>query len=871
MEVDEHEDEETKKLLGVDEELYTPGCNADVTEGREEAIEIIDHPERQGRNARQTMLKHKQGHGAGVDLTFPDAQTIQHNMQDFDEDYLVPVYGDGSYTTPTKAWAALGGCGAWFPDWNKEGEDKPHRRERDLAYPAIGQNSSSTRQELAMWLLILTEPVRTMYATDSASMLNKAKQLLAAAKRIAEEEEQGKHVRKDNPYKRPWGLQRDGDLWQQAWTAILQRGVESQDLRKVKGHATPKDIAEGRSNKIDAEGNDRSDKNADKGVELIMGRGLVVLGKWLAKRHDGYVQFMKRIQKMIATITKAEKEERSKQNCIDKATLGYDPLKWIKSQMQLRDKEQEQCSYINIRMPPPVKGIHKFTYCHGLYKDIHRFIANRKWAPIDKNNNTSGATWMELFILFDTSGARTAKGQHVKDPEAKKRADLRQGNSRRKGKGDCRRQAITHATMGAEINRFKAIVRHVARHEMAKDQSKWFCMEERSRLKRLAELGITGHQPAIAAYVQITQEERQVITQSIMMQKVGSSSKSNKSHHHYLEERKRCKAEGKADDEERILIKLARVANGACVRWKRLIKDASHEQEEIESIDEANPANSRPQTDTSCNYTSRLISCSRCGQQQETRRMQLRTKEGYRAIHCSACGKQERSSHNVCQCGVIWHQCEVHRMDPKVHASRKGIVGSKSKEGEAGGKKLESTRRPPSTKEVAQKRDMPKGRIARSKFDEDRYRHTKFQASSNPPRPDLIQKIRDKVARQARRNASVQDGTLGESIQSSTAKPIGTCSTHANLTLKPIVTRQEMRTSLNSRIQLARVSEANVKRSPPRVCKQAKKEVGHHSIFQQLARVRRSNLFVHKKESGAIARILNAGTVLAARGVGSRP
>ena len=206
-----------------------------------------------------------------------------------------------------------------------------------------------------------------------------------------------------------------------------------------------------------------------------------------------------------------------------------------------------------------------------------------------------------------------------------------------------------------------------------------------------------------------------------------------------------------------------------------------------------------------------------------------------------------------------------------MHASRKGIVGSKSKEGEAGGKKLESTRRPPSTREAAQKRDMPKGRIARSKFDEDRYRHTKFQASSNPPRPDLIQKIRDKVARQVRRNVSVQDGTPGESIQSSTAKPIGKCSTLDNRTLKPIVTRQEMRTSLNSRIQLARVSEAKVKRSPPRVCKQAKKEVGHHSIFQQLARVRRSNLFVHKKESGAIARILNAGTVLAARGVGSRP
>ena len=128
---------------------------------------------------------------------------------------------------------------------------------------------------------------------------------------------------------------------------------------------------------------------------------------------------------MIATITKAETEERSKQNMMDKATLGYDPLKWTKSKMQLRDTEQEQCSYVNLEMPPPAKGIHKFSHCHGLYKNIHRFMASRRWAPIDTSNSTSGATWIELFILFDTTGARTMKGQHVKDPEAKKRADRR--------------------------------------------------------------------------------------------------------------------------------------------------------------------------------------------------------------------------------------------------------------------------------------------------------------------------------------------------------------------------------------------------------------------------------------------------------------
>ena len=103
-------------------------------------------------------------------------------------------------------------------------------------------------------------------------------------------------------------------------------------------------------------------------------------------------------------------------------------------------------------------------------------------------------------------------------------------------------------------------------------------MEERSRLRRLAELGITGHQPAIAAYVQITQEERIMITQSIMMQKVGSSSKNNKIHHLYLEEQKRCNPESNQDGGE-ILIKFARIAYGACVRWRRITKEEKEPEE----------------------------------------------------------------------------------------------------------------------------------------------------------------------------------------------------------------------------------------------------------------------------------------------------
>ena len=88
--------------------------------------------------------------------------------------------------------------------------------------------------------------------------------LLAAAKRKQEKEERGEKAMHRNPFKKAWGLQKDGDLWEQAWKAVLNRGAANQDPRKVKGHATIEDIKAGRSIDADKKGNDKSDENADK-------------------------------------------------------------------------------------------------------------------------------------------------------------------------------------------------------------------------------------------------------------------------------------------------------------------------------------------------------------------------------------------------------------------------------------------------------------------------------------------------------------------------------------------------------------------------------------------------------------------------------
>ena len=266
-------------------------------------------------------------------------------------------------------------------------------------------------------------------------------------------------------------------------------------------------IAEGKSNKEDQYGNDRIDKNADKGVEEVAGRGFVVLGKWLEQRHKDYCEIMGRIQKVVAAVTIAEKEERSRGQQIQKALLGYDPEVWMETNCELRTEDETKTEYVTLEMPPPINGKHKYRFCQIMYFDIHAFMQNREWAAAKSESETSGITWAELFALYDTGGYRTANGgEHIKDQEAKKRAEARKGQGSTKKKKH-EKDAAVRPTYGQELNRFKGIMRNIANHEVAQDHTKWFKMEGRQKLRRLAMIGIKGHQPAIAALCKMSEEE----------------------------------------------------------------------------------------------------------------------------------------------------------------------------------------------------------------------------------------------------------------------------------------------------------------------------------------------------------------------------
>ena len=83
-------------------------------------------------------------------------------------------------------------------------------------------------------------------------------------------------------------------------------------------------------------------------------------------------------------------------------------------------------------------------------------------------------------------------------------------------------------------------------------------------LKGLGNLGVNGHQPSVAVYCELTGKEQMEVADAIMKQKVANNLKAEKKLAEHQE--RQAQIEG-----NKIVLRLARIAVGASVRWKRKI------------------------------------------------------------------------------------------------------------------------------------------------------------------------------------------------------------------------------------------------------------------------------------------------------------
>ena len=132
----------------------------------------------------------------------------------------------------------------------------------------VGHRASSTRTELAAGIVAAAASLSMHQATDSMAYKLKVNALLEG---------------EDLTSRKPWSLQKDGDLWAVLERILLQKGFNSARVEWTKGHATQKDIDEGKSSPIKKIGNDKADKLADDGVDAHM-NGLLQLATYYSKK-----------------------------------------------------------------------------------------------------------------------------------------------------------------------------------------------------------------------------------------------------------------------------------------------------------------------------------------------------------------------------------------------------------------------------------------------------------------------------------------------------------------------------------------------------------------------------------------------------------
>ena len=94
-------------------------------------------------------------------------------------------------------------------------------------------------------------------------------------------------------------------------------------------------------------------------------------------------------------------------------------------------------------------------------------------------------------------------------------------------------------------------------------------MENRSNLRRLNDLGIYGHQPAIKAYCQISQEEKATIVGHILKQKIANNRKAEIIFAEHREREMQGENDGLEQRDNTILLRKTRIAYGAPVKWKK--------------------------------------------------------------------------------------------------------------------------------------------------------------------------------------------------------------------------------------------------------------------------------------------------------------
>ena len=317
----------------------------------------------------------------------------------------INVFTDGSWVNPKKWFLGMGGAGVFWPGrvlsrsgcnqtltrvhlLNKGEEEVAfHKQELDgvrLWTKVSAYNGNSTRAELTAGLMALMAEGPVHIGSDSRAFVDRANAII-------------NRIHKHKPFKKPWGVVSDGDLWEFFVKAVKQKGTKSIRISWVKGHATEANIKQGTSDPIKKYGNDTADTTANEGAELH-GQDLLKLSGVANKRHGHYLHFMVKVVKHIVEsyiihrkLVDFKEEEEAALREGDAKGIPFCPLGYVdvSKARELKPNSSMACH-------------RKHASIHAT-KELEAFYSTLLISP-DGDAKGRMITWLELYILYRVRG-----------------------------------------------------------------------------------------------------------------------------------------------------------------------------------------------------------------------------------------------------------------------------------------------------------------------------------------------------------------------------------------------------------------------------------------------------------------------------------
>ncbi len=395
----------------------------------------------------------------------------------------INVYSDGSWILPIQQYLGLGGAGVWWPGRDitichrlspAEQELGHHQQQQQgllLYTPIGGLSGSSTRSELAAAILALAANGPIHLGTDSQAFLDRATKVIA-------------NIRKGKKQKRNWQLVSDGDLWGHFEQAVRAKGCKAIRISKVKGHVKQTQVDEGLFKQTDKDGNDQADHAADLAVALH-GADIISIGKALHWRYLSYIKFMGAVAQHIVEaylIHRKLLDNTADTNPQEQKAVSYLPLR-------VSNEANTSKTPTNFQMEGSIHNFRAFKSRHKCATEVWDFIGNLRYFVADDQYHAT--TWLELYLLYRIRGY----GKPVTDSPSKARA---------------------RASVQAQINEFKKVVRGVAQRAIYNEERRAMFKPLKSIHDKFLNLGVKGRYPALCCAVEIDDETAALLEHNLI-------------------------------------------------------------------------------------------------------------------------------------------------------------------------------------------------------------------------------------------------------------------------------------------------------------------------------------------------------------------